>query len=1683
LFSLVLFVLSDFRGFVIEFSSEHILLSHLFRYFSLKRKTLSKTNHPLKAAAPACIAPHRSDCPQRARSTPMWLNELWRRWFGRTRPFPAHLRRRQPGTGLRLEVLDDRTLLSAPIDATLGVNLPGQSEGGQVNGTYFLGGSFNNVGGSVGGTSSGFGAQASLYMSGKVGLDLGYSASSGGQVNVSYQGVNLQSSYVDPTQFGQEVNFTPQNTNVSYQGGAFSTAGPSVSVTAGLDSNISGTVSGSITAFGQSAGGSTNFSGGVNQQLLSIGLGSDTASNDLGLMVNVLGNDISSDVNQHFSQVALSGHVNPLGPEVPVYIQGDLIGTTDPIGLHEDLQVGAGEGEGNEAVGGSVQLGSMDEFAPDLSLSSNSLQGGGVLTASAQGNLADLNIQMAPVIAEMLSAAGFPVGSAALAFDTDTISLGPLSATITPASFQIGPDLSLVQTSTITPTNTLTYNFFDAKNNNAISVDVTKDGTDLGKVSSVSFTPGVDSIGINFTGMPITVKPTWDFGLNYTVELDLDLDAQGTLTIGTAYASLGPVSTPTVGPVTPPKVFDFAHYKAATIYDNTYSLYSTSGSLTPFTIGSNFTTSLVVNTTVDGDAPYQSGVPNTGNLRAAVNSADNSTSPATQTIHLGPGVYNLAISPNSSGVGSSGSLYVGELGTNTNAINLVIEGAGAGQTIIQASPNFGAGIFNVAAGSSLTLDGVTIEGGSASEGGGIFNAGTVAVNDSTITDNTATDGGGIFNESKLLIDDSTISSNKAVGGGGGGIFNAYGGSLQVSNSTITLNGTDTSGGGIYNDGESSLAVLDSTIFDNSASLGVGGGILTGDPGTLTVLNSTVYGNVASLGGGIALSQGATGKATILNSTISGNGSIGGEGGGLFSQNEYGSNASFLLENTIVAGNSVLTSGGSGPDVYGTLDGNSAYNLIGDGTGWSMNSNGSNGHNLIGEDPTLSPLGHFGGPTETAPPLPGSPVIDAGSSALAANAGLLTDQRGYGRDIGAGVDIGAAEYQYDLGLSGYLSAEAPPGTVQYVYTVTNNGPDKVAGATLTVPLPQGVVFGSQTHPAGWSETDPNASNDNTVTFTLPNTVNFYPGQSAVFTVTAQVQNTAVGANLTNTATVGPNTWDNNPQNNSVTLTITSEQEGQAFQQQPGLSFLSNANLFHFTDAPLVNTPTVSSSGGSLAAGTYYYTVTTTTATGESTPGKEVTATTTGATSTVTLNWNPVSGASGYKVYRGTSTGAEDTLIATITGESTVSFTDTGSEATTAASPPMAESFTASVSWGDNSSNTSSDGSGAVSVVADPHGGFDVIGSHTYAAAGSYTITVTVTGSDGTTYSQQVVQNFNNTVELFHFTDPNANVTAGDFTAYVGWGDNSGDTSNDGSGTVSVVADPTGGFDVLGSHAYAEEGKYGTTVVVVGLDGTEYSNGPQQNAAVNQPLANALLYHFTDAYVPVVNPPTVSNSGGSLAAGAYYYTVTSTTQTGESTASNEVSVTTTGSTSAVTMSWDPVAGATGYKVYRGTAPGAEDTLLATITKGSTVSFADTGSETTSPASPPTANIFKAAVSWGDNDSNTSSDGSGTVSVVADPSGGFDVLGSHAYATAGSYGIAVSVSGADGSQTDGGIAYNSGLTPQQSFSNALLSHFTDPNVPFVNMPTVGASSGASTTGSPLAAISHNRSRSAFGDAEKTA
>ena len=96
---------------------------------------------------------------------------------------------------------------------------------------------------------------------------------------------------------------------------------------------------------------------------------------------------------------------------------------------------------------------------------------------------------------------------------------------------------------------------------------------------------------------------------------------------------------------------------------------------------------------------------------------------------------------------------------------------------------------------------------------------------------------------------------------------------------------------------------------------------------------------------------------------------------------------------------------------------------------------------------------------------------------------------------------------------------------------------------------------------------------------------------------------------------------------------------------------------------------------------------------------------------------------------------------------------------------------------------------------------------------------------------------------------------------------------------------------------------------------------------------------------------SATGGTFAAGAEFWVITATTANGETTKSNEVTTTFSGSTSSATLNWPLQPNATHIKVYRGTATNSENLLVATLA-GTATSYVDTSTSSGS-GTPPGSN----------------------------------------------------------------------------------------------------------------------------------
>jgi hypothetical protein len=183
------------------------------------------------------------------------------------------------------------------------------------------------------------------------------------------------------------------------------------------------------------------------------------------------------------------------------------------------------------------------------------------------------------------------------------------------------------------------------------------------------------------------------------------------------------------------------------------------------------------------------------------------------------------------------SLTSGELVIDKS---VTITGPGSNSLTVRPSQAASFRVFNVMPSHNITIQGLTISFGYAefAQGGGIFldEHVTATIADCSLTNNYTGDiGGAIF-----------------IDGYGGGA------TLTVLNTTIADNTAGTAdhgglGAGIYS--SATLTISNSMVSNNTAWFGsdyfggYGGGILSGGGGTLEISNTTISGNQTGLAGG------------------------------------------------------------------------------------------------------------------------------------------------------------------------------------------------------------------------------------------------------------------------------------------------------------------------------------------------------------------------------------------------------------------------------------------------------------------------------------------------------------------------------------------------------------------------------------------------------------------------------------------------------------------------------------------------------------------------------------------------------------------------------------------------------------------------------------------------------------------
>jgi hypothetical protein len=320
---------------------------------------------------------------------------------------------------------------------------------------------------------------------------------------------------------------------------------------------------------------------------------------------------------------------------------------------------------------------------------------------------------------------------------------------------------------------------------------------------------------------------------------------------------------------------------------------------------------------------------------------------------------------------------------------------------------------------------------------------SLVLNSLTITNGYSSDyGGGIldFGGGPLTLNNCKLVNNQSgANPGGGALYHANGsvnGGKLIMNTTTVSGNMSSNVSAIYID--STQTTISNCTF--SANSGGTGSALQIGHAAMSVFNSTFSGNVSGTGPGAAISvvgNPDTNLASLVNCTVVSNWVVStGQPGALYIQPTY---AAMSLNNTIVSGN---TSGGVASDIGGNVTSGSAFNLIGVGGGVV---NGVN-HNLVGiTNPLVAALGNYGGPTQTMPPLAGSPAIDAGG-----NVSLTTDQRGLPRLSGSAVDIGAVEIQPVV----TTTADSGPGSLRDTVAIVHSNSfitfaTNLSGQTITL----------------------------------------------------------------------------------------------------------------------------------------------------------------------------------------------------------------------------------------------------------------------------------------------------------------------------------------------------------------------------------------------------------------------------------------------------------------------------------------------------------------------------------------------------------------------------------------------------------------------------------------------------------
>jgi hypothetical protein len=700
----------------------------------------------------------------------------------------------------------------------------------------------------------------------------------------------------------------------------------------------------------------------------------------------------------------------------------------------------------------------------------------------------------------------------------------------------------------------------------------------------------------------------------------------------------------------------FTHTDGGGLFSN-----GLSATLTNCTVAGNSTTIVSGGTASDGGA----GLSNFSGTLSLVNCtvASNTDSTAKGGFYVNGGTVNLINTIFSGNTNSSGALDITRGQGTVNATNCLLKTAvtaGSGNTIngtntnnlfgtdpllgslqnnggttqtmalAENSPAIDAGTNSVLSSPyNLTTD----QRGAAREIGSVVDIGAYEYIPS-ITVTSASEGSGTIssNNGDSTATDTTLRGAIAYVGPSGSITYDLGvsGTTTLTSELDLLNSMSITGPGssslTLNAGSTTFRAFDIpsgvtasisgfTIANGKVTGAQGGGIY--NLGTLTLSSSTLSGNVAtktlsSNGFGGGLYNGGT--ATVQACTFSGTNTAY-QGGGMFN----GSGATLTLENSTVTGNTASYGGG----VY-----NWGSAILANST-FSSNTASGNGGGVY--------AGYTGGNNSI-------PRTTIQNCTISGNASSNTS----GNNGGGGVFGKSPIFMENTTIYGNTASRYGAGFFE-LYQSDTLVNCTIAGNTTTskgggVALRNGILTLKNTILSG--NTDSTSTSKDF--FRLPVSA----GGGIANAYYSLIQNGTINGTSSHCITGSSANLGTLQDNGGPVKTMALS------SSSPAINAGNNALTLLIGSAPTISLSSTATGSG-LNAGTYYYQVSAVTFQGETAASAEKSITTASA-GTITVSWTKLDLATGYDIYRASSSGAE-TLIATVNAL-TSSYTDMGTVST-------------------------------------------------------------------------------------------------------------------------------------------------------------------------------------------------------------------------------------------------------------------------------------------------------------------------------------------------------------------------------------------------------------------------------------